>query len=386
MSQGRLYNRSMAQTTSQTQRRDAIRQFIFNSIDEHPKDIVAYTANQFNTSRQAISNHIRELTKEGLIEAHGKTRSKTYKPAILSEGSFDFSLSEPIQEDVIWQERIRPLLGNITDEALRVSEYGLTEMLNNAVDHSEGTHVSLFVTSTVSRAEFVVHDNGVGIFRKIRRELGLADERHAILELTKGKFTTDPSRHSGEGIFFTSRAVDQFYLVSRNLIFAHTPEGRDWLLDEFPDSIPQEVRDGLEGTLVALTVNPRSRRPLKEVFDRFASVEDYGFSKTHIPVSVAKYGDANLVSRSQAKRLLARVDQFREVVLDFTDVRTIGQAFADEIFRVFKLQHPEVHLIVTHSSPEVDQMIQRVQSGGEVLASETKPKPSPERLKKEIDT
>jgi len=353
----------MAQTTSQAERRDTIRQFIFDSIAEHPSDIVAFTAKRFDISRQAISNHFRELIKEGLIEAHGKTRSRTYKPAILEETSFELPLSGSVQEDVIWQEKIRPLLVNITNEALRVCEFGLNEMLNNAVDHSEGTTVSLFATSTVSSVELVIHDNGIGIFRKIRRELGLEDERHAILELTKGKFTTDPSRHSGEGIFFTSRAVDQFYLVSRKICFAHTPQGRAWLLDEFPDSTPQDVRKALEGTLVALTVNPRSKRRLTDVFDEFASPDDYGFSKTHIPVSVAKYGDSNLVSRSQAKRLLARVEQFREVMLDFTDVRTIGQAFADEIFRVFKLQHPEVHLIVTHANLEIDRMIQRVQSG-----------------------
>ena len=46
------------------------------------------------------------------------------------------------------------------------------------------------------------------------------------------------------------------------------------------------------------------------------------------------------VSRSEARRLLARLDQFREVILDFSRVKSIGQGFADEIFRVFASAHP----------------------------------------------
>lgn len=46
-----------------------------------------------------------------------------------------------------------------------------------------------------------------------------------------------------------------------------------------------------------------------------------------------------LDSRSQAKRLLARVDKFKKVIFDFDDVEPIGQAFADEVFCVFAKQH-----------------------------------------------
>jgi hypothetical protein len=52
-------------------------------------------------------------------------------------------------------------------------------------------------------------------------------------------------------------------------------------------------------------------------------------------VRLAKYGNDQLISRSQAKRLLARIELFKIVLFDFSGVETIGQAFADEIFRVF---------------------------------------------------
>jgi hypothetical protein len=66
-----------------------------------------------------------------------------------------------------------------------------------------------------------------------------------------------------------------------------------------------------------------------------------------------------LVSRSQAKRVLARFDGIEDVSLDFEDVDEIGQAFADEIFRVFANRHPEVVLKVMNANEHVQQMINR---------------------------
>ncbi|MEL6333584.1 MAG: STAS-like domain-containing protein, partial [Cyanobacteria bacterium J06626_26] len=85
-------------------------------------------------------------------------------------------------------------------------------------------------------------------------------------------------------------------------------------------------------------------------------------TKTVVPVRLTQYGDEKLVSRSQAKRLLARVTKFKVVVLDFNEVETIGQAFADEVFRVFKRQHPEVDIVSINESKHVSQMIKRAKS------------------------
>lgn len=74
---------------------------------------------------------------------------------------------------------------------------------------------------------------------------------------------------------------------------------------------------------------------------------------------LAKYGDENLISRSQAKRLLARLDRFKEVVLDFKGANIIGQAFADEIFRVFRAQNPNVNIRCVNENEDVRKMILR---------------------------
>lgn len=67
-----------------------------------------------------------------------------------------------------------------------------------------------------------------------------------------------------------------------------------------------------------------------------------------------------LITRSQAKRLLEGVEKFETVVFDFEQVKTVGQAFADEIFRVFRNQHPDIKLIPANASENVQKMISRV--------------------------
>lgn len=104
-------------------------------------------------------------------------------------------------------------------------------------------------------------------------------------------------------------------------------------------------------------------RKFNLVFDRFASDDQaFGFSKTHVPLSLATYSDEDLVFRSQARRLLARLRDFNEVLLDFDGVEMIGQAFADEIFRVYDRNHPKVDVIAININEQVEKKILRVQN------------------------
>jgi anti-sigma regulatory factor (Ser/Thr protein kinase) len=239
---------------------------------------------------------------------------------------------------------------------LKVWHYGFTEMFNNVIDHSGATHVNVSVTKTAASTTITIHDDGVGIFKKIQAALNLFDERHSVLELAKGKFTTDPANHSGEGIFFSSRVFDEFDILSGEVYFSHEFDRKeDWILQR---STPRG------GTLVTMKLHNHTARTIKKVFDKFTSDEDYGFNKTVVPVKLMKYGDDNLVSRSQAKRLLARFDRFKIVMLDFTGVTSIGQAFADEVFRVFRSKHPDVELAPINASTEVKRMISRAEALG----------------------
>ena len=79
-------------------------------------------------------------------------------------------------------------------------------------------------------------------------------------------------------------------------------------------------------------------------------------------MKLAQYGNDKLISRSQGKRVVARIELFKTVLFDFTDVSTIGQAFADEIFRVFASDHPEIDIFPLKANSEVKRMIGRVKA------------------------
>jgi hypothetical protein len=118
---------------------------------------------------------------------------------------------------------------------------------------------------------------------------------------------------------------------------------------------------GTTGTTVFMELSNHTSRTSQKIFDQYAGPdEDYGFNKTIVPVNLAQYGNDKLISRSQAKRVVARLELFKTILFDFSGVPTIGQAFADEIFRVFANEHPGISLLPIHANSEVSRMIARV--------------------------
>ncbi|MCD8348467.1 MAG: STAS-like domain-containing protein, partial [Lachnospiraceae bacterium] len=161
--------------------------------------------------------------------------------------------------------------------------------------------------------------------------------------------------HSGEGIFFTSRILDNFAVVSDGKIFSHN-KFTDKIKDIAEERALGKLTDG-NGTVVYMQLSNFSKKVLKEVFDLFADV-DGGFTKTRVPVKNIYENDP--VSRSQAKRLCQRFDKFQEVELDFEGVQEIGQGFAHELFVVFQNAHKEVRLTPINMSSDVEKMIHHV--------------------------
>ena len=335
-------------------RGEDVRRYIIDNVDKFPREISRKTAEKFGITRQAVNKHLRRLTREKCLQEEGETRNRVYKLAALATWEKSYEIDD-LQEDVVWRQDIAPALGDLPDNVRNIWLHGFTEMFNNALDHSGGHSVAVQITKTAATTEMFIVDDGVGIFRKIQKALNLLDERHAVLELSKGKLTTDPSRHSGEGIFFTSRMFDDYAILSGEVSFSHEfGDDEDWILEKTPS----------DGTGVYMKLNNHTSRTAKKVFDQFSSEDDdYKFNKTVVPVKLAQYGNDQLVSRSQAKRLLARVELFKVVIFDFKEVPEIGQAFADEIFRVFAAKHPEIELHALHASSAIKRMIDRAKSG-----------------------
>jgi hypothetical protein len=329
-----------------------IKDYILNQIPEHPGDVATLAADKFQVSRQTIVNYLTKLVSEGLITATGKTRARIYELVNSIDKQFNKEVIPGLEEDVLWREDILPYVKDLNPNVLDICQYGFTEIIRNVFDHSESKNVGYSVKRNAICVNLSVTDSGIGIFNKIQRDFNLNDPRHALLELTKGKLTSDPQHHSGEGIFFTSRMFDRFSILSNPLHYSRSSETHDWLV---------EVGESQQkGTMVTMEISPFSVRTLQSVFDVYApGKDDYGFTKTHVPIKLARYEGEQLVSRSQARRLLARFERFQEVLLDFEGVKTIGQSFADEIFRVYHLEHPEIEIKYVNTTSDVNKMIQR---------------------------
>ena len=311
---------------------------------------------RFGVTKSAISKHIREL--RDLIDFEqsvGRTKTCVLRQLNRIELEYSISGSGCLDEMTVFMHDIDPNLVNMSDNAKDILSFCFTEMFNNVMDHSDASLARVIVANTAISTMIIIADNGIGIFRKVKEALNLPDERQSLLELSKGKFTTDPNNHTGEGIFFSSRACDMFAIASNGLIFSHTQDMAHDILTKVNPS------EGNPGTFVLMSVNNNSPRKLRDVFDQYSSV-DGGFTSTEVPVKLIQYKNEGLISRSQAKRLLSRVDKFKFVTLDFENISFIGQAFADQIFRVFAREHPDIQVTVKNACPDIIKAIKIAQN------------------------
>ena len=336
-----------------------VREFILRNVAEHPGDIGSLTVKKFEISRTAINRYVNRLIDEGLITATGNTKARRY--ALKNTADIVFTqenITRLTDEDVVWRYKILPEIHDINRNIVDICQYGFTEMLNNVIDHSLSDDAIIYYEQNYCKISMTIIDHGVGVFEKIQKAFKLADARSALLELSKGKITSDEKRHTGEGIFFTSRMFDKFRLRSGGLSYIRKRlDDFEWLIET------DELNEHVGGTIVQMDISTDAQWTTRTVFDEYQD-DDLKFRRTHVPIKLGRYPGEQLVSRSQAKRLLARFDQFSEVRLDFEGVDDIGQPFADEIFRVFQNSHPEIQLIAIRTNPNIDKMIEFVTKAG----------------------
>ena len=333
-----------------TKRTELIRRFLLGAVKAGNQHMIQDALDTFQVSRQAVHGHLAALVKLGNLEAHGNTRARYYALGPNRSHHQSFALKGLSESDVYYRD-FGFMFKDLSREVDDICHYGFTEMLNNAIDHSGGSTVHVSVIRSTENIEILIEDDGEGIFKHIARKLKLVDPRESILELSKGKLTTDPKRHTGQGIFFTSRAFVDFAIQSDGLIFTH---GDAEKFDMLSDADITE-----KSTQVYMCIATNSKKALKAVFDEYtgSEEEDYAFNKTAVQLTLALSEGERLVSRSQAKRILNRVDKFKTVMLDFKGVDAIGQAFADEIFRVYARHHPQISLVPINMEKDVEKMV-----------------------------
>ena len=305
-------------------------------------------------SRQAMNKHIKGLIQAGNVVKVGSTKGTVYAVAgtlIQPERYRKTYLLKGLAEDKAFAEIViflnlrKKLRKNVFDSM----NHAFTEILNNAIEHSKSSKCDVEIMVDQYECKFVIRDFGIGIFYSIYSKFDLPDEYAAVGELVKGKTTTMKERHTGEGVFFTSKSGDRvgFRSHKTNLIF-----------DNLKADVIVEKKKFIKGTKVEFAISRNSRRDIKRIFRYYAPEEfDYSFEKTKVSV---KLFQKEYVSRSEAKRMLVGLDKFREVILDFKGVRTLGQGFVDEIFRVFRQQHPEIKIRVENVSSSIMPLLRHV--------------------------
>lgn len=324
----------------------------------------AEIAKRFNISRQYAALLVSQLVATNKLIKIGSTHNAKYIlpmyassniglfPNRITKNLINKNLEEHKVLDSL--EKSFPLVSKLNENIKSIFTYAFSEILNNAIEHSQSKNIEVEISITDKTLTFNVNDSGVGVFRNVMEKRNLKSELEAIQDLLKGKTTTAPKLHSGEGIFFTSKVGDIFILDSYGYQLIINNKIKDIFLIK-----PKKYK---RGTKVTFKISTESQYHLNDVFKRYTNPDSesgYGFDKTEIKIKLYTLGGI-FVSRSQARRVLVGLNKFTSVVFDFDKVPMIGQAFADEIFRVFKDQHPNIKIQYINTNEAVQFMIDRV--------------------------
>lgn len=333
------------------EKRTRIKTYMMEKIFIGDSSFIEKTVKTFDTSTTTVYKYLQELQESGML-----TKDSSGKFALKDSlrKDYEYDLNDRLQEDIIYNDTLRDVVKKLPDNVVRIWEYSFMEMVNNAIDHSIGTKIKIFIRQNALYTWVNIVDDGIGIFNKIAEYYNFNDLDEAILALFKGKFTTDSANHSGEGIFFTSRVMDHFYALSDEKVFSQDNTV------EMIRTIEEGKKNENKGTRIILALSNYATQSLREAFNEFSS-DNGGFSITKIPMK--KICDSGYpVSRSQAKRLYFGFDKFKTIILDFKDVDDIGQGFAHELFVVFRRNNPAIELKCINENENVSRMIAHVLS------------------------
>lgn len=308
-------------------------------------------------SRTYVSKLLTKLMEEGKV-AKTKVGRNVFYEVIDEEIGLEQRVSLlGLDESEVW-ERVRKntqFMRRMTERTENILYFSFTEMLNNAIDHADSSSGMVKVWREEEIIKFVVRDYGVGVFRNLMKKKGFVDEIMAIQELVKGKLTTAVKWHSGEGIFWTSKIADRFELISYDFKLRVDNKMDDYTIEKTEKMV--------KGTEVRFEIELKTKKSLQELFEKYTlDRETYAFETTEIPIKLFENGGDVWISRSQAKRVLNGLEKYKRIILDFKGIDLIGQGFADEIFRVFRLRYPGIEIVAENMSPSVELMVRRAQN------------------------
>ncbi len=344
----------------QEEKRESIKRYLLEKIRQDDENFVQKTMENFEISVTTVKRYLRECVQNKILREDQSSNTGYCLERTVYK--FSYKLDKNLLEDKIYFDDVYPLLENLSKEAKSIWSYSFMEMMNNAIEHSRCENIQCMVKKDYLYTEISILDDGIGIYKNVQeyliKQMGAEiTYQDVLVELYKGKLTTNPTNHSGEGVFFTSKMLSEFAIWSDNTILSMGCYKKE----KFVMSHLLSYFSKLEniGTIIVMKLENQTTRKIEEVFNMFAPIDE-GFIKTRIPIKeVCQYGEP--IARSQARRILYRLEDFKQVELDFEGIEFMGQGFADEIFRIFQGNHPEIEIIPIRACQNVLGMIKHVQ-------------------------
>lgn len=329
----------------------AVTQWITEAALQHPNDLPDVLMQRLSVGRRSALKTLQRLVAAQWLVRGGTARRPHYVPGLLRQVVRRYRLAG-LDEHQPWVRDFAPCLV-LSPDAARLARHAFTELVNNAIDHSGGSQVTVSMRQTPTHVQLLVSDDGCGLFHRLGEAFDLHDPAHAMLELSKGKLTSQPDHHSGRGLFFTARIADVLDLHANASAF----QRRAWDGGRWHGTRALAA----QGTSVFVAIALDSPRRVDTLLrEHSADGAGYGFERTVVPLRLLGSPRAGLDSRAQARQAAARLPQFRRAELDFSGIDELGHAFADELFRVFARANPAVELVPLHMAPRVQALVDSV--------------------------
>ena len=83
-----------------------------------------------------------------------------------------YFMNDNLEEDKIFDDIVDELVNDLPDNVYKIWQYAFTEMMNNAIDHSNATEVTVSVSRNFCTTKIAIKDDGIGIFEKIKNYCG----------------------------------------------------------------------------------------------------------------------------------------------------------------------------------------------------------------------
>jgi anti-sigma regulatory factor (Ser/Thr protein kinase) len=330
---------------------NAVTRWITAAALAHPHALRDEVMRRTGLTRRSAGRVLRRLEQANWLVRAGTARRPVHGPGLLRQVVHQYALAG-LQEDQPWAHDFAPCFA-LPATVQRMVEHGFQELLNNAIDHSEGERVTVSMRQTPSHIQLLVSDDGRGIFDKVGALVELNDAAQAMLQLSRGRLTSAPQRHRGHGLFFTARLADVFGLHANGTGFQRLADG-DW-----QRAAPLVQR----GTSAFVGIALETRRTLDDVLTRHSlDQRGYGLESTQLPLQLIQSERITLDSRAQARRVAQGLASFRRVEVDFARIDHIGHGFADELFRVQARELPQLEMVPINMSRRVAAMLDSVRA------------------------